>query len=88
MQVCLKNAYESIKAFSETNLTEDLKEIDIPTVFMHGDDDKIVPIKDSAVKHVRLIKDAKEIYYPSAPHDLTATHQDNINADLLSFLRS
>jgi non-heme chloroperoxidase len=88
MQAGLKNAYESIKAFSETDFTEDLKKIDVPTFVMHGEDDQIVPVKDSAVKTARLISGAKEIYYPGAPHGLTATHQDQVNADLLAFLRS
>jgi non-heme chloroperoxidase len=88
MQAGLKNAYESIKAFSETDFTEDLKKIDVPTLVMHGEDDQIVPVKDSAVKSARLIREAKEIYYPGAPHGLTATHQDQVNADLLAFLRS
>jgi non-heme chloroperoxidase len=88
MQAGLKNAYESIKAFSETDFTEDLKKVDVPTLVMHGEDDQIVPVKDSAKKSARLIKGAKEIYYPGAPHGLTATHQDQVNADLLSFLKS
>jgi len=88
MQAGLKNAYESIKAFSETDFTEDLKKIDVPTLVMHGEDDQIVPVKDSAKKSTRLIKGAKEIYYPGAPHGLTATLQDRVNADLLAFLRS
>ena len=88
MQAGLKNAYESIKAFSETDFTEDLKKIDVPALVLHGEDDQIVPVKDSAVKSARLIKGAKEIYYPGAPHGLTATHQDQVNADLLAFLRS
>ena len=88
MQAGLKNAYESIKAFSETDFTEDLKKFDVPTLVMHGEDDQIVPVKDSAVKSARLIKGAKEIYYPGAPHGLTATLQDQVNADLLAFLRS
>jgi non-heme chloroperoxidase len=88
MQAGLKNAYESIKAFSETDFTEDLKKIDVPTLVMHGEDDQIVPVKDSAVKSARLIKGAKDIYYPGAPHGLTATHQEQVNADLLAFLRS
>jgi non-heme chloroperoxidase len=88
MQAGLKNAYESIKAFSETDFTEDLKKIDVPTLVMHGEDDQIVPVKDSAVKTVRLIRGAKEIYYPGAPHGLTATLQNQVNADLLAFLRS
>jgi non-heme chloroperoxidase len=88
MQAGLKNAYESIKAFSETDFTEDLKKIDVPTLVMHGEDDQIVPVKDSAVKTTKLIRGAKEIYYPGAPHGLTATLQDQVNADLLVFLRS
>ena len=88
MQAGLKNAYESIKAFSETDFTEDLEKIDVPTLVMHGEDDQIVPVKDSAKKSARLIRGAKEIYYPGAPHGLTATLQDKVNADLLAFLRS
>jgi non-heme chloroperoxidase len=88
MQAGPKNAYESIKAFSENDFTGELKKIDVPTLVMHGDDDQIVPVKDSAVKSARLIKDAKEIYYPGASHGLTATHQDQVNADLLAFLKS
>ena len=87
MQAGLKNSYESIKAFSETDFTEDLKKFDVPTLVMHGEDDQIVPVKDSARKSARLIKGAKEIYYPGAPHGLTATLQDQVNADLLAFLR-
>jgi non-heme chloroperoxidase len=88
MQAGLKNAYESIKAFSETDHTEDLKKFDVPTLVLHGEDDQIVPVKDSAKKSARLIRGAKEIYYPGAPHGLTATHQDRLNADLLAFIRS
>jgi non-heme chloroperoxidase len=87
MQAGLKNAYESIKAFSETDQTEDLKQFDVPTLVLHGEDDQIVPVKDSAKKSARLIRGAKEIYYPGAPHGLTATHQDQVNADLLAFLQ-
>ena len=86
MQSGLRNAYECIKAFSETDFTEDLAKFDVPTLVMHGDDDQIVPVKDSAKKSARLIKGAKEIYYPGAPHGLTATHQDRVNNDLLAFL--
>ena len=88
MQAGLKNAYDSIKAFSETDFTEDLKKFDVPTLVMHGEDDQIVPVKDSAKKSARLIKGAKEIYYPGLPHGLTATHADQVNTDLLAFLRS
>ena len=86
MQAGLKNAYESIKAFSETDFTEDLKKFDVPTLVLHGEDDQIVPVKESARKSARLIKGAQEIYYPGAPHGITATHQDQINAALLAFL--
>ncbi len=88
MQAGLKNAYDSIKAFSETDFTEDLKKFDVPTLVMHGEDDQIVPVKDSAKRSARLIKGAQEIYYPGRPHGLTATHQDEVNADLLKFVRS
>ena len=87
MQAGLKNAYESIKAFSETDFTEDLKKFDVPTLVLHGEDDQIVPVRDSAVKSARLIKGAKDIYYPGAPHGITATHQDQVNAELLAFLK-
>src|SRR5204862_3131949 len=84
----LKNAYECIKAFSETDFTDDLGKFDRPTLVLHGEDDQIVPVKDSAKKSARLIKDAKDVYYPGAPHGLTTTHQDEVNADLLKFLNS
>jgi non-heme chloroperoxidase len=86
MQAGLKNAYESIKAFSETDFTEDLKKFDVPTLVLHGEDDQIVPVKNSAMKTARLVKGAKDIYYPGAPHGITATHADQINAALLAFL--
>ena len=88
MQAGFKGAYDCIKVFSETDHTEDLKKIDVPTLVLHGEDDQIVPVNDSARKSARLIKGAKDIYYPGAPHGITATHQDQINADLLAFLRA
>jgi len=88
MQAGAKNAYESVKAFSETDFTEDLKKFDVPTLVLHGEDDQIVPVKDSAKKSARLIKGAKEIYYPGAPHGLTATHRDRVNTDLLGFIKA
>jgi non-heme chloroperoxidase len=88
MQSGLKNAYESIKAFSETDFTEGLKKFDVPTLVLHGEDDQVVPVKNSAVKSARLIKGAKDVYYPGAPHGITATHQDEVNAELLRFLQS
>ena len=88
MQAGLKNTYDCIKAFSETDFTEDLKRFDVPTLVMHGEDDQIVPINDSGKKSAKLIKDAKAIFYPGLPHGLTATHADRVNAGLLDFLRS
>jgi len=88
MQSGLKNSYECIKAFSETDFTEDLQKIDVPTLLLHGDDDQIVPVNLTARRSARLIEGAKEIYYPGAAHGLTATHQDQVNADLLAFLRT
>jgi non-heme chloroperoxidase len=87
MQSGQKNAYECVKAFSETDFTEDLRKFDVPTLIMHGEDDQIVPIDDAAKKSVKLIKGAKAIYYPGAPHGLTATMPEKVNADLLAFLR-
>jgi non-heme chloroperoxidase len=88
MQSGLKNAYESIKAFSETDFTDDLAKFDVPTLVLHGEDDQIVPVKDSAVKSARLIAGAKDVYYPGAPHGITATHQDQVNNELLTFLQN
>ena len=85
MQAGLKNAYDSIKALSETDFTDDLKKFDVPTLVLHGEDDQIVPVKGSAKRSARLIKGAAEIYYPGLPHGLTATHADLVNRDLLAF---
>jgi non-heme chloroperoxidase len=88
MQVGLKAAYDCIKVFSETDLTEDLKTIDVPTLIIHGDDDQIVPIANSAKLSVEIAPSATLKVYPGAPHGLTVTHKDQFNADLLAFLRS
>src|SRR5207244_10178646 len=88
MQVGLKGAYDCIKAFSGTNFTEDLKRFDIPTLIIHGDDDQIVPIADSALLSSRPVKDATLKVYPGAPHGLMTTHKRPFNEDLLAFLRS
>src|SRR5262249_46156642 len=87
MQAGLENSYASIKAFSETDFTEDLKKFDIPTLVMHGEDDQIVPVKDSAKKSATLIKGAVGIYYPGLSHGLTATHPELVNRDLLAFIQ-
>jgi non-heme chloroperoxidase len=73
--------------FSETDLTEDLKRIDVPTLIIHGDDDQIVPIGDSALLSSKLVKDATLKVYPGGPHGLFATHKDRFNADLLECIR-
>ena len=88
MQGGLKNLYDSINAFSETDFHEDLKKFDVPTLVMHGEDDQIVPINISGKRTAKLIKGAKELFYPGRPHGLTATHQDEVNADLLKFVKS
>jgi non-heme chloroperoxidase len=87
MQAGLKNAYDCIKVFSETDQTEDLKKIDVPTLIIHGDDDQIVPIGASALLSSRIVRNATLKIYPGAPHGLTATHKDQVNADLLAFLK-
>ena len=87
MQAGLKGAYDCIKAFSETDLTEGLK-IDVPTLIIHGDDDQIVPIGASAMPSSQIVKDAELKVYPSAPHGLATTHKDQLNADLLDFINA
>jgi non-heme chloroperoxidase len=87
MQAGLKGAYDCVKAFSETDLTEDLKRFDVPTLIIHGDDDQIVPFADSAPLSSKIVADAKLKVYPGAPHGLTLTHKDQFNADLLEFLQ-
>ncbi|TME49374.1 MAG: alpha/beta hydrolase [Chloroflexi bacterium] len=88
MQVGLKAAYDCVKVFSETDLTEDLKKFDVPTLIIHGDDDQIVPIGPSALLSSKLVKGATLTIYPGAPHGLTVTLKEQFNVDLLSFIRS
>ena len=80
--------YYGIKAFSETDLTEDLKQIDVPVLVLHGEDDQIVPIDISAHKTIKLLKDGKLITYPGLPHGMPTTEAATINADLLAFIKS
>ena len=75
------------KAFSETDFTEDLRKVDVPTLVIHGDDDQIVPIDASGRSSAKLVKGAKLIVYPGAPHGLTDTHKEKLNADLLTFIK-
>jgi non-heme chloroperoxidase len=88
MQAGLKAVYDCIKVFSETDLTEDLKKFDVPTLIMHGDDDQIVPIADSALLSSKIVKGATLKVYKGAPHGMPATLKDEINADLLAFFRA
>ena len=81
-------SYFCIKAFSETDLTEDLKRFDVPTLILHGDDDQIVPIADSAMLSSKLVKGAKLVVYPGAPHGMCTTLKDKVNAELLAFFES
>jgi non-heme chloroperoxidase len=83
-----KAHYDSIKAFSETDFTEDLKSIDVPTLVMHGDDDQIVPYKDAALLSAKLLKNSTLKIYPGFPHGMLTTHADVINQDLLAFIRA
>ena len=83
-----KNTYDCIKAFSETDFTEDLKKFDVPTLIIHGDDDQIVPIGAAGLRSPKLVKNSILKIYKGAPHGLAETHKDQLNADLLAFLKS
>ena len=87
MQVGFKAAYDCVKAFSETDLTDDLKKIDVPTLIIQGDDDQIVPIDDSGRLSVNIVEDAELKVYPGAPHGLFQTHKEQFNGDLLTFVK-
>jgi non-heme chloroperoxidase len=82
-----KNVYDCIKAFSETDQTEDLKKFEMPTLIIHGDDDQIVPIGAAAMLSSKIVKNSTLKVYPGAPHGLPATHKDQVNTDLLEFLK-
>ena len=88
MQGGFKNTYDSIKAFSETDFREDLKKFDKPTLIIHGEDDQIVPIKAAGIASAKIVKNAKLITYPGAPHGLTDTHKERFNNDFLAFAKS
>jgi non-heme chloroperoxidase len=87
MMGSVKAGYDCIKAFSETDFTEDLKKIDIPVFVMHGDDDQIVPYADAALKSAKLLKHGTLKVYPGFPHGMPTTNADTINADLLAFIK-
>ena len=82
------NAYECVKAFSETDFRDDLKKFDVPTLVLHGEDDQIVPVKDAGKKSAKLIPTPRIFTTRVRRTGLTATHQDRFNSDLLAFLRS
>ena len=88
MQAGHKNTFDCIKAFSETDFTEDLKKFDVPTLIVHGDDDQVVPIGAAALASSKLVKNATLKVYAGAPHGLTETHKEQLNADLLAFLKA
>jgi non-heme chloroperoxidase len=88
MQAGHKNTFDCIKAFSETDFTEDLKKFDVPTLVLHGDDDQIVPIGAAGLRSSKLVKNAILTIYKGAPHGLAETHKEQLNADLLTFLKS
>ena len=83
-----KNTYDCIKAFSETDFTDDLKKFNVPTLIMHGDDDQIVPIGASAMLSSKIVKNAQLKVYKGFPHGMCSTHKDTINADLLAFIKA
>ena len=87
MMAGMPASYFCIKAFSETDMTEDLKKFDVPTLILHGDDDQVVPIADSAMLSAKLINDATLKIYKGAPHGMFTTRKDEVNADLLAFLK-
>jgi non-heme chloroperoxidase len=87
MQCGIAAAYDCVKAFSETDFTEDLRKFDVPTLIIHGDDDQVVPIAVSGERSAKMIKDATYKVYKGAPHGLMTTHQRQFNADLLDFAR-
>jgi non-heme chloroperoxidase len=82
-----KAVFDCVKAFSETDFTEDLKKFDVPTLILHGDDDQIVPIGAAALLSSKMVKGATLKVYPGLPHGMCSTHKDQINADLLAFLK-
>jgi non-heme chloroperoxidase len=86
MQAGHKNTFDCIKAFSETDFTEDLRKFDVPTLIIHGDDDQMVPIAAAALRSAKLVRNATLKIYAGAPHGLADTHKDQLNADLLAFL--
>jgi non-heme chloroperoxidase len=88
MQAGFKAVYDCIRAFSESDFRADLEKIDVPTLFMHGDDDQIVPVGISAIPASKIVKGSELKRYPGLPHGMCSTHKDQVNADLLAFLQA
>jgi non-heme chloroperoxidase len=88
MRGVVKPHYDCIKAFSETDFTEDLKKFDVPTLILHGDDDQIVPIGAAGLMSAKIVKNATLKVYPGFPHGMPTTNADQINADLLAFFKT
>ncbi len=88
MQAGFKNVFDCVKAFSETDQTDDLRKLTVPTLFIHGDDDQIVPIDAASRAAAKIAPKARLKVYPGAPHGLCSTHKGQVNEDLLDFLRS
>jgi non-heme chloroperoxidase len=88
MMGCAQSHYDCIKAFSETDFTEDLKSITVPTLIMHGDDDQVVPIANAALLSAKLVRNATLKVYPGLPHGMCTTHAETINRDLLEFIKA
>jgi non-heme chloroperoxidase len=87
LQGGVKGQYDCVKAFSETDFTQDLKRIDVPSLVMHGDDDQIVPFDDTGARTAKIVKNAKLKVYPGFPHGMPTSHPDVINPDLLAFIK-
>jgi len=87
LQGGIKGQYDCVKAFSETDFTQDLKRIDVPTLVMHGDDDQVVPFADTGARTAKIVKNAKLKVYPGFPHGMPISHADVINPDLLAFIK-
>ena len=88
MQASIAGTYDCIKTQSETDFTGDLQKIDVPTLILHGEEDQLVPVADSALLSAKIVRNSTLKVYPGAPHGLTVTHANQLNADLLAFLKS
>jgi non-heme chloroperoxidase len=88
MMGCAKSQYDCIEAWSETDFTRDLEQISVPTLVMHGDDDQVVPIADSALRSIKMLRHGTLKVYKGYPHGMATTHSKEINADILAFIEA